>query len=199
MARLIQGGMYGEGKEVQTFPRYDRIKLLNTVTEHILFDKKIGEERAGVSLTRADTNMEKGGEVPNVMKWEIWEIWFQYQAIALRNDAAVQNALLAINNTVIDLDVVAKFHTFIANLSLFQGAMQLVHVPTAAGDNVPPQSIPVFNGKLKLEIPIVLEAQTTFKLDLKQIVAPDAALNGDYFAFVWWIKQFIGPPVGRNR
>ncbi len=196
---LIQGGMYGEGKEIQTFPRYDRIKLKNGVMKHTLFDKKTGDDRNGVALTLADTNMEEGGQIPNVMKWEINEVWFQYQGIAERDDADVQNILLAINNSVIDLDVVAKFHTLIANLSLFNGAMQFVHGPSIAGDNIFPQSVPIYSGKLIMDVPIVLESQTTFKLKLEHFVDPNIALDGDYFAFVWWITQFIGPPVGRNR
>lgn len=199
MAKIIQGGLYGEGKEVLTYPRYDRIILANGTLRHTLFDKKVGDVRGAATLTRADTNMEEGGQIPNVMKWEIHEIWLQYQAIALRNDAAMAGILLMLQQTVIDLDIIAKFKTLEVALTIFEGAKQIVHVPTVAGNNIPAGSFATFTGKLSLDIPIVLESQTTFKLNLEHLTAPIAGLDGDFLGFVWWIKQFIGPPVGRNR
>lgn len=197
MAKIITGGTYGEGKEVLTYPRYDRVKLLSTTLKHILFDKKIGDARAAVALTRADTNMEEGGKIPNVMKWEIQEIWFFYQAIALRNNAELQLIRDMIRQTVMEIEILSKFKVFDISLSLFDGTMQIVNVPTVAGDNIPPGSYPSYTGKLVLEVPIILESQTTFKLSLEHVTAPGAGLDGDYIGFVWWIKQFIGPPVNR--
>lgn len=183
MAVRLADGTYGPGSEELHFPRWDRFILAAATLEHTLFNLRPGDARAGAALTRADTN-NTGAQIPNKQKWEIWTWHFFYQAIAIRNDAAMQNILDMFRNTIFSLQVESKDTLFEGQLGLFHdGPKQIVHVPTAAANNISPQSFGIYMGRIELKVPIVLQQLTTWDVQVEHIVAPNAALDGDLVMF----------------
>ena len=180
MAVKFNDGTYGPGLEELHFPFWDRFPLLATRRENVLFNARAGDTRDGAVLTRADTN-NPGITIPLKQKWEIWSMLFYYQAVAIRNDAAITAILNMVRDTIFNLNVESKDRLFEGQLGLYaDGPRQIQHVPTAAGNNVPYGSQAYYLGKIDLKVPIILEQLTNWQVDFEHIALPAAAINGDF-------------------
>jgi len=184
MAVKLNEGTWGPDVEVLDWVMYDRFALLAATQEHILFNLQEGGTRAGAALTAADTNNIGGVPLPIYNKFTIWEITVQYQAIALRNNAALQLVLDLWRQTIVRFLINGKDEMFRLPLYYFASAFQFTLVPTVAGDNITPPGLATYEGIFKMKIPIVLQMQTPWEMRVQLIAASGGGLDGDLIDFM---------------
>lgn len=183
MAVMLDDGTWGEGGEEVHGLYYDHYPILNTRTgAQRLFTAVPGDSRFGAQLSYADTNNISKGQVPNGWKFEFHRIELAYVAIAIRNDAAIQSIIDYLRVCVMRIVVEGKYKLFEALGQSFMSDWQVVHVPTAAGNNVAPPGVSIVRGAIDLKIPVVLQEQTPWYWEIDQIAAPAAGLNGDFLS-----------------
>lgn len=177
----LDEGTWGPGGELLHYPVYDRLALNNGILQHILFKAAVGETRNGVVLNFADTNITKSEGVPKSQKWTFWRLNAYWLATAARTDAIIQNFISMVQETVLTFKIESKDEMFTVPLWKFFGATQVISAPAVTVNSRFPQG--VFAGSWELKVPIVLENLTSFELIVDHLVAPNAALNGDFMAF----------------
>ncbi len=188
MAVKFNDGTFGQGQEWLHDILYDRYILasagpLNTQ----LFRSATGLTRNSVVLGMADTNVTSNS-VPVKNKWYLWQLKFIYQAIALRNDAAVQLILNWLRTTIISLTIQNLATMFQFPLSYFLPGDQYVNQPAATVNTNVPRGTGTEQWDMK--VPIVLEENAVWWVDITETAANDAALNGDYALFAWDREMF---------
>jgi hypothetical protein len=179
----LDDGTWGEGGETLHYPVYDRMRMLNAQATNTrsLFKSAVGTTREGNALTFADTNIEKSESVPSSQKWTFWKFTCQYQAIAVRTDAQIQNILDYFRTTTIRCVINSKDDMFRLPLWKFMGHMQLISAPAVTVNSRFPQSI--FTGSFEMKIPIVLQSLTDWEVKIEPLVASAAALDNDFIGF----------------
>lgn len=185
LSRAIQlgDGTWGEGGEVLHYPVYDRMRMSNAlaVNARSLFKTAVGQQREGVTLTYADTNIEKSESIPSSQKWTFWRFAVIYQAIEARSDANIQAILDYFRTTTVRCIINSKDDMFRLPLWKFMGSPQLISAPAVTVNSKFPQSI--FTGIWELKVPIVLQSLTDWELRVEPLVASAAALDGDFIGF----------------
>lgn len=176
-------GTWGPGAEVLDWVMYDRVLLANARTESLIFNATVGDTRNGVALTDADTNNLGGRALPVRHKFTIWSVEFFYQAIAIRDNAAIQSIVDLFRNTVVRFNIDGKDLMFHTPLWYWNSAFQVQHVPSVAGDNVQPPGYANYQGVWTLKVPIVLQELTPWFMQVNESVASAAAIDGDFLAF----------------
>lgn len=177
----LDDGTWGPGGELLQYPVYDRLTIANATLQWTLFKNAVNETRNGVVLNFADTNITKSDGVPKSQKWTFWRMYVRYLSTSAKTDAIIQNFLSMVQETVLRFKIESKDEMFTVPLWKFFGADQLLSAPAVTVNSRFPQA--VFDGVWELKIPIVLENLTTFSLEVEHLVAPNAALNGDFLAF----------------
>lgn len=176
-------GTWGEGGEVLHYPVYDRMRLLNSlsVNTRSLFKTAVGQQRETVTLTYADTNIEKSESIPSSQKWTFWRLSVYYMAAAARTDANIQSILDYFRTTTIRCIINSKDDMFRLPLWKFLGTPQLISAPAVTVNSKYPQAL--FTGVWELKVPIVLQSLTDWELRVEPLVASAAGLDNDFIGF----------------
>lgn len=176
-------GTFGQGTEWLHDFLFDRFRLLaaNPLTT-ALFRDKPGSARNGVVLTAVDTN-NKGDRVPTKQKWYLWMLSLVYQTAAAQSDAELQAILdfFRVTNLVFrieNLDIM-----FSAPISYFRPCIQVVTAPAVTVNSRFPQQ-DNGNGK-EFRVPLVLEENAVWHLDIEQTAASAGALDNDFLLLGW--------------
>lgn len=179
----LNDGTWGPGGESLTYPVYDRVKMLNSlgVATRSLFKTAVGQQREGVTLTYADTNIEKSESIPSSQRWEFNYLNTYYLSAATKTSVLLQEILDYMRTTTIRCIIDSKTDMFRVPLWRFFGAMQVVSLPAVTQESRYPQ--PIFSGTLRLEIPIILQSLTDWELRMEPLVASSASLDNDFLAF----------------
>ena len=150
---------------------YDRAILLSTTLIHRLFTEKLG----GVK-TLADTNFPAAGEMPSSQKQTIMaiEIWMYFAAAFTQ--ALYQNFIDMCRNTTLTFTITNKSPQLQIPLTQAFG-LNVPNVITGGvvGDQGTIQN--TVNNVFELPIPIVLQAQTPFSVDIEHHTAPSANID----------------------
>lgn len=185
MAKQIKyaDGTFGQGVEWLHDVLYDRLILASAgPLQTSLFRNKAGDTRNAVLLTLADTN-NVAQQVPVKQKWYFWKMTVRYNAIAVRADASIQLILDFYRNTIIQFNIQNLDKMFTVPLSYFMPGDQWVSVPAATVNSRYPKGSSSEDWELK--VPLVLEENAVWSLDVVQLAANGAALNGDYIQFIF--------------
>jgi hypothetical protein len=187
-AKDFGNGTFGEGVEWLHDVVYDRMRLVSTnPLTTSLFRNKAGEQRNGVVLTLADTNVVNA-QVPTKQKWYLWELNVKYQAHAAITDALMQNVLTFVQNTIVVFTIVNLDKMFTIPLGYFLPFDQLVSAPAVTVASRYPQIRE--GGKITFKVPLVLEENCVWSLDFTQLVASNAGLDNDFFLFLFDREMF---------
>ncbi len=177
----FDNGTFGQGIAWLHDVLYDRLILdANTPAQTSLFRNKAGDQRNGVVLTLADTN-NISTQVPTKQKWMLWSLKVTYQGIAARTDLLVQAMLNFYRQTQITLTINSLASQFNLPLAHFLPGEQFVSAPAATINSRYPQGSS--DEKWELRIPIVLEENAVWSLDVNCLTAPVAGIYGDYVLF----------------
>lgn len=176
-------GTWGEGGEVLHYPVYDRMRMLNSlaVNARSLFKTAVGQQREGVTLTYADTNIEKSESIPSSQKWTFWKLSVFYMAEETRTDAEIISILNYFRTTTIRCIINSKDDMFRLPLWKFMGSPQLVSAPAVTVNSRYPQAL--FSSCWELKVPIVLQSLTDWELRVEPLVASAAGLDNDFIGF----------------
>jgi len=177
-------GTWGAGGESLQYPIYDRMRMLNSqaVNPRTLFNTAVGGTREGSVLTFADTNIEKSESVPSSQKWILRKLTVGYIAEETRTDAEIVAILDYMRRTTFRININSKDDMLRMPMWAFFGSPQLVSAPAATINSRYPQAL--FTGVFTLEIPIVLQALTDWKIIVEPLVASAAGLDNDFLTFV---------------
>lgn len=170
-------GTYSTGGEKVHWEYYDRIALLNTTTVQDMFVTPTGQG----TKTLADTNTSIGGLLPQGQNFVIRSLAVQYIAkTAITTGAPIQKINEWIDNTIVEFLISNKAPMFQLPLSRILGQSFTTDATMAAATSTMPSQYGVFNGVYKLGgLPLVLAAQTPFKVRFTSITANDASINAD--------------------
>lgn len=183
-----QTGSYGQGTEWIHDFLFDRYRLLATnPLETALFRDKPGSTRNGTVLTIIDTN-NKGDRVPTAQKWYLWELQVTYQAAALQADATLQFLLTWMQNTLVNFKIENLDTMFSIPLSALRPTLQNVSAPAVTVNSRYPQQDN--RGGQELRVPLVLEQNAVWHLDLISVAASNAALDNSFMLFTWQRELF---------
>lgn len=179
----LNDGTWGPGGESLSYPVYDRMKMLNSlgVATRSLFKTAVGQQREGVTLTYADTNIEKSESIPSSQKWTFNFLNFYYLSAATKTNVLLQEIFDYMRTTTVRCIIDSKTDMFRVPLWRFGGATQIVSLPAVTQESRFPQAI--FTGTLKLEIPIILQSLTDWELRIEPLVASNASLDNDFIAW----------------
>jgi hypothetical protein len=179
----LNDGTWGPGGETLDYPIYDRLRMdsAQAVNVRSLFKTAVGTQREGITLTYADTNIEKSESIPSSQKWELSELRLNYLAVEPRTDAEIQLMLNYFRTTTFRCIINSKDDMFRLPLWKFFGSPQMVSAPAVTVNSRYPQAM--FTGVMELKIPIVLESLTDWEVKVEPLVASDAALNLDFITF----------------
>ncbi len=188
MAIKLNDGTFGQGMQWLHDILYDRLRLLvGNPLQTALFRNKAGDNRNSVVLTLADTN-NQSSQVPTGQKWYFWMLTVKYQAAAARTDAQIQLILNFFRNTQITLNILNLDKMFSMPLSHFMPGDQLVSAPAATINSQYPKGSSKEDWELK--VPIVLQEQANWTLDINQLAASDTALDNDFVLFEFDREMF---------
>jgi hypothetical protein len=193
-AIMLNDGTWGPGGESLHYPVYDRMRMLNSlaVATRSLFKTAVGQQREGVTLTFADTNIEKSESIPSSQKWTFWKFSCFYMAEETRTDTEIIAILNYFRTTTIRCIINSKDDMFRLPLWKFMGfGPQLVSAPAATVNSRYPQAI--FTGEWELKIPIILQSLTDWEIKIEPLVASAAGLDND---FIGW--EFDGQRDRKN-
>lgn len=179
MAIKLDDGTYGPGLELLDWTTYFTFKMDSVEREHICFKNIVGDTYQGRTLTEWDTNVIQKN-IPHGQKYVVWGIRIKYMATDIRNDEERQFINNFLRTTTAKFYIAGKDNVGYWTMSEWFGPMQMVAVPTNAGDNVPFSSMGNYEGIKNLNIPIILEEDTTFDMTFTKIIPSDASLNEDY-------------------
>lgn len=185
MAKLAKysDGTFGMGTEWIHDILFDRFRLLNAnPLTTSLFRNKAGDTRNTVILTIADTN-NNSDRVPVKQKWYLWKLAAKYQAAAARTDANLQSILDFMRNTIVQLTITNLDKMFTFPLSKFLPFDQLVSAPAVTVNSRYPKSTE--DDRWELKVPLVLEENAQWSLDIIQTAASAAGLDNDFILFMW--------------
>ncbi len=180
----LNQGTWGLGGESLQYPVYDRMRMLNSlaVGTRTLFNTAVGQQRENVVLTFADTNIEKSESIPSSQKWIFRKITVGYVASEVRTDAEIVSILDYMRTSTFRLNINSKDDMLRLPLWMFFGSPQLVSAPAATINSSSPHAL--FTGVFTLEIPIVLQALTDWKILVEPLVASAAGLDNDFLTFI---------------
>jgi hypothetical protein len=178
----LQAGTYQPGGvgEDKTFPYYSRYTVANDTVRTTLFSTQLG----GTNFTRLDqTNMPLGGQIPSSQRLVVKGVGIAYVGGAAKADANIIAIQKWLHTTALEVSIQDKAPIFQARLSFLLGvAISLFSDPTTAAEPV----VFTLRNDLRpiflLEKPIILAAQTPFKVDIVPGVAIGAqqATDGDF-------------------
>lgn len=184
-AMNLNGGTWGLGGEDLDYPVYDRVLMDSTIAAGVprtMFNQAVGTDREGVKLTYADTNIE-APNVPNSQKFGFKKLYVVYMGAAVRDQAGFQLILNYFRQSTIRFNIDSKADMFRLPMWRFAGALQVVVAPAATIDTKIPS--PMWTGIWEIQVPLILQALTIFKLVLEPQAASDAVLNGDKLGFIF--------------
>jgi len=182
----LNDGTFGMGGEELAYPVYDRMLMASTqaTNQRTLFKTAVGAQREGVTLTYADTNIQQSEQVPTSQKWVFTRLQIQYLASGALSDANLQLMLDYFRTTYFQLQINSKDAMFILPLWYFFGSTQIITAPAATINSRLPQAI--FSGIWEFpEVPIVLQSNTNWGVQVAPLVASNSALNGNYIGFIF--------------
>lgn len=185
MSMSLNSGTWGLGGEDLSYPVYDRVLMDSTIAagvERTMFNQAVGTDREGVKLTYADTNIE-APNVPNSQKFGFKKLQMIYMASAVRDQAGYQLILDYVRQCTVRFNIDSKADMFRLPLWKFAGTLQVVTAPAATINTTVP--MPFWTGIWEIDVPLVLQALTIFKLVLNPQAASNAALNGDKIGFIF--------------
>ena len=155
---------------------YDRYTMAAALGDLDLFNSPISSTRQGAQLTIADTNV-RASQIPINEAWVLHGMGFRYQAIAARDDATVQNILDYLRDVVYTIKINGKDVILQLTGDQFLGPLVLLHQPAATIESK--IAMGTFYGFLKFAVPIGLEKQTNWVVEMEAVTLSNAALNGD--------------------
>jgi len=179
MAIKFDDGTYGPGAEILDWTEYFTMQMDDANPRKILFKNIVGDTYQGRTLTEADTNVIQKN-VSSGHKLTIHAIKIKYLATEIRNDEERQFILDFFRNTTVKFTVAGKDNLGVWSMTEWFGPLQILHVPTTAGDNVPFASVGNYQGIKPLNIPIILAELTTYDVTLESLIPTNAALNNDF-------------------
>lgn len=178
MAVRFDDGTYGPGAELLDWTEYFTVRMDDSVNRIIMFKNIVGDTYQGQTLTEADTNVIQKN-IPNKHLLTIHAIKIKYLATTIRNDEERQFIFDYFRNTTVKFTIAGKDNLGVWTMSEWFGALQMVHVPTTAGDNIQFSGVASYEGIKPLNIPIILQELTTYDVTLESVIPSDASLNGD--------------------
>lgn len=183
-------GTFGQGVQWIHDILFDRFRLLaaNPLTT-TLFRNKPGDQRNGVVLTIVDTNIVSN-QVPVQQKWYLWKLSAKYQAAAIRSDANIQSILDFMRTTLIEFKIENLDRMFIFPLSKFLPFDQLVSNPAVTVNSQYPKSSE--DCRWEMKIPLVLEQNAVWGLNVIQTAASAAGLDNDFILFLFERELYRG-------
>jgi len=185
MAKQVKysDGTFGMGTEWLHDFLFDRFRLLAAnpmVTA--LFRSMAGQTRNGVVLTNVDTN-NKGDRVPTKQKWYLHELTVIYQAPILMPDATLQLVYNFIQSTLLVFKIENLDTMFSAPLSFFRPVLQVAQAPAATiNSHFAMQDNPI---KQTMKVPLVLEENAVWHLDIEQTAASAGGIDNHFFLFAF--------------
>lgn len=192
-AIMLEDGTWGPGGDLLHYPVYDRMRMLNSlaVNARTLFKTAVGQQREGVTLTYADTNIEKSESIPSSQKWTFHRLTCFYLAEEARTDAEIASILAYFRTTTIRCIINSKDDMFRLPLWKFMGSPQMISAPAVTVNSRYPQAI--FTGSWEIKVPIVLQALTDWEVRVEPLVASAAGLDNDFIGF-----EFDGERARKN-
>lgn len=173
----LQQGTYDSRGERLDWTYWSEASLLSTTLTHRLFTAGLG---GGTGLRLDQTNLNQGGQMPQGQNLRVYNIisMITGPATALTN-AALQNYYDMLRQSTIQFQIPGKDAVGEWTLQQLVGSnVNIIHVPTVAGDNVPFSAVGRYVGIMPLNQYIELAALTPFELLLTHHAAPNATLDG---------------------
>ncbi len=162
---------------------YDRLILDNAagIGERRFFSNGLNDQDpvSGNAKTLADTNVKRG-VVAEGKAFGIFALHFIYESNAVKTEAEMQLRNQWLMNTVIEFDIESKQQYGQWKLSEIFGAPDLSLTTAGATGQAAQSSQGQFNAVKPLNMYIPLPRLTSYNVIMKQYVASDAALDGDF-------------------
>lgn len=177
----LSTGTYKDSGDIIDYSLYDRIDMLSTRLESLMFVAGVGQnDPDGNVKTLADTNVQGSNGLPVGQKLYVNAIKLFYTStVATGLTTALVNSLQEmIENTVLTIEISGK-----ANYGQWK-LNEIIGVPiqaqVAAAGSLNNLSYGRFLGIYPLNLPIVLAQQVNFDVRIQHLVAPAAGLDGDW-------------------
>ena len=185
-------GTFGMGTEWLHDFLFDRFRLLatNPLTT-TLFKSISGAQRNGVVLTNVDTN-NKGDRVPTKQKWYLWAMKIIYQSPVVLPDATAQLVYDFMRGTLLTFKIENLDSMFSAPLSYFPIIFQVMQAPAVTvNSHFAMMDNPA--AKKKFEVPLVLEENAVWGLQIDQTAASAGGLDNHFLLFGWDREMYRNP------
>ena len=179
---LQQGARQATGEKLD-YTFYDTIPLSTGVRDYRFFALALGQG-SPTPKNKSQTNMRANGQIPQGHNHQVQEIWFDYTAEQVQNEAALLAYYQFLNTSTVTFAMPGKDDFGVWKLSEIAGAhVKFPITPAVAGDNSPVLSNEVYSSRFKLSIPVTLPALESFEIKLELFADPNAALVGDTVGF----------------
>ncbi len=176
-------GSFGMGTEWLHDFIFDRFKLVSTnPLETAMFRSKAGDTRNGSVLTIIDTN-NKGDRVPTAQKWYLWALEITYQNPVVVPDATLQLVYDFMRATLLVFKIENLDTMFSAPLSYFRPSLQITQQPAATINTH--AALEDNRGGKDFRVPLVLEQNAVWHMDLVQTAASSATIDNSFFLFTF--------------
>ena len=176
----LQQGTYSASGEGLDYAFYDSQRIDVAILQHRFFVNPVGQPMTdGTIKNLSHTNMISAG-MPQGSKMVARSIGLIYVSEGLTNNAGFQAIVDLLANTVMSVKIPGKDTILqLTLLHMLGWNMSQILVPTVAGDQINTNVLSTVNKEYKLNVPIVLAAQTQFEIFVEHTAAPAAALDGD--------------------
>ena len=176
-------GTFGMGTEWLHDFLFDRFRLLATnPLETAMFRSKAGDTRNGQVLTIIDTN-NKGDRVPTKQKWYLWAMSIIYQSPVVLPDATAQLLYDFLRLTLLTFKIENLDTMFQAPISYFRPHFQVMQAPAATINSH--FAMQDNKGKEEFKVPLVLEENAVWHLDIVQTAASAGGLDNHFLLFAF--------------
>lgn len=173
----LEGGTYKPGSgQILEWTYYDRFTLAAATQKFKMFQEAINQG----NKTLADTNMIRGGAIPQAQHFVIHNIFCSLYPNANEAVGDWPDITNFLQETVLEFNIANKSPQGQWTLDEIFGSA----LPGAFDVSTPASEIIArspFSGHKPLNEPIVLAAQTTFDVTVELLTASDAALDGFKF------------------
>lgn len=161
---------------------YDTLVLAAAGTEFSMFQVGIGGlNAAGAVKVISDTNLPASGQIPNGQNFHVRAIRCEFISHAAKATADINTFYTWLSTATLRIFVPGKDAMFSTHITEILGIPLLLNVtPTAAGDNLLIMSQGRYTGVRPLNVPLVLEEQTSIEVRINTPAVAGAALVGDF-------------------
>jgi len=174
LEKLRQGTYDPASGQIRWWTYYDRAIMAAATLEHTYFAVPKGQG----GKTLADTNMPNAALMPQGHNFEIHAIEAFYVADGAKTQAEYQNVIDMMRDTYLQFEIEALANQLQLPIQvLFGNPMPQVVTGAAAGDQVTSRA--QYKGMWELPVPIVLAAETSWRITMTHTVAVNASLADD--------------------